>query len=412
MHNRALKFEIIFLLMLSLTIHVSLGHDVRSPDINQQSLMTFTRGNILYVSGIGSGNYSKIKYAIENASDGDTIFVYNGTYVENLNVDKPIFLIGENKSITIIDGGKNGSTINVNSENVIIKNFTITGGGFDTDIFANFFRAGIRVTGSNNIISNNIFKKNRLGISGVRVTNLTIKDNIFIEDGIMFSPYENDERVVIKLEYFLHNIKNNTVNGKPLYYFYNEKDKVINNWEIGQLILVNCTNFTIKNVSISKTDMGMIFAFCNKCLTEKCNFSKNILGIWTSKSDENVFRFNNISNNYHHGVVLDYYSKNNKIRYNNISNNYMAAVGLEWKSNNNLITKNNFLKNNWGSGFELRCFFNKWYKNYYTDWIGVRKPILFFLPKVILVWPLETCPIKIPIGLRIDFSPAKEPYDL
>ena len=85
----------------------------------------------------------------------------------------------------------------------------------------------------------------------------------------------------------------------------------------------------MKNVSISKTDAGIIFAFCYKCLIENCNFSKN-MGIWTLKSDENIFQFNNISNNYHHGVILDYYSKNNKIRYNYISNNHMGGVVLEW----------------------------------------------------------------------------------
>jgi parallel beta-helix repeat protein len=368
----------------------------------------------LYVGGSGPNNYTYIQDAIDNASDGDTVYVYDDSspYYENVVVDKSINLVGENRNTTIVDGYKEGCTINLVSENVVIENFTITGGGFDTDIFTNFFRAGIRVTGSNNIICNNIFKENRLGISGIRVTNLTIKDNIFIGDGIVFTTYENDDRVEIKLEYYLHNIKNNTVNGKQLYYLFNDNDKVIDNWDIGQLILVNCTNFTIKNVSISKTDMGMIFAFCNKCLIENCNFSKNILGIWTSKSNENVFQFNKILNNYHHGVVLDYYSKNNKIKNNNISNNHMTGFVLEWKSNYNLITKNNFLKNNFSSGFELRCFFNKWCNNYYDDWIGLRIPILFFLPNVILVWPLEPCPIKIPIGLRIDLSPAQKPYDI
>jgi len=366
-------------------------------------------GTTLYVGGIEPGNYSTIQDAIDNAFAGDTVFVYNGTYIENLIINKSIVLIGENKFITIIDGNQEGCTINLASENVIIENFTIIGGGFDTDIFANFFRAGIRVTGSNNIICNNIFKENRLGISGVRVTNLTIKNNIFIEDGITFTSYENDGRPIIKLKYFLHNIENNTVNGKPLYYFFNEKDKVIDNWEIGQLVLVNCTNFKIKNISISKTDWGLVFAFCNKCSTENCNFSKNILGIWTLKSNNNVFQFNNISDNHHHGVVLDYYSKNNKIRYNNIFNNHMCGVMLEWYSNNNLVTKNNFF-NHSVSGSEHQSLFSKWYKNYYDDWIGVKKPVLFFLPKLIRGVPIEKIPIILPVSF--DLCPAKEPYDI
>ena len=47
-------------------------------------------GNTLYVGGDGPGNYSIIQDAIDNSSDGDTIFVYNGTYYEHLEVDKSL----------------------------------------------------------------------------------------------------------------------------------------------------------------------------------------------------------------------------------------------------------------------------------------------------------------------------------
>jgi len=40
--------------------------------------------NTLYVGGIGNGNYSKIQDAIDNASVGDTVFVFNGTYNESV----------------------------------------------------------------------------------------------------------------------------------------------------------------------------------------------------------------------------------------------------------------------------------------------------------------------------------------
>ena len=34
-------------------------------------------GNTLYVGGSGPGNYTRIQDAIDNASDGDTVFVYD-----------------------------------------------------------------------------------------------------------------------------------------------------------------------------------------------------------------------------------------------------------------------------------------------------------------------------------------------
>ena len=66
------------------------------------------KGNILYVGGGGPNNFTKIQYAIDNATFGDTVFVYSGTYYENIEVDRSITLIGENSATTIIDGSDKG----------------------------------------------------------------------------------------------------------------------------------------------------------------------------------------------------------------------------------------------------------------------------------------------------------------
>ena len=51
--------------------------------------------------------YSSITTAIKFALAGDTVLVADGTYTENLNIDKDIKIIGENGAEkTIIDGGK------------------------------------------------------------------------------------------------------------------------------------------------------------------------------------------------------------------------------------------------------------------------------------------------------------------
>ena len=79
---------------------------------------------ILFVGGDGPGNYSKIQDAINDANDGDTVFVYDDSspYNESINVNKSINLIGENKQTTIIEG--NGS-IDVSADWVTISEFTI-----------------------------------------------------------------------------------------------------------------------------------------------------------------------------------------------------------------------------------------------------------------------------------------------
>jgi nitrous oxidase accessory protein len=104
-------------------------------------------GNTLYVGGIGPGNFSDIQEAIDNAENGDRIFVYIGDYPANIVIDKSITLIGESREKTIIQDGSDG--IFVFADEVTIKNFTIThcGGFWD--------KAGILVRSNDNIICNN-----------------------------------------------------------------------------------------------------------------------------------------------------------------------------------------------------------------------------------------------------------------
>jgi len=94
--------------------------------IKYSFISTYT-GKTLYVGGNGSGNYSKIQDAIDNASNGDTIFIYNDSspYYENIVVDKSLYLIGENSATTVIDGMKKGNTIWIPTSYVTISNLTI-----------------------------------------------------------------------------------------------------------------------------------------------------------------------------------------------------------------------------------------------------------------------------------------------
>ena len=74
-------------------------------------------------------DYPTIQEAINNANNGDTIFVRVGTYYENLVVDKSITLTGENKETTIIDGGKKENVTKIIADHVTISGFTITNSG-------------------------------------------------------------------------------------------------------------------------------------------------------------------------------------------------------------------------------------------------------------------------------------------
>jgi parallel beta-helix repeat protein len=70
-------------------------------------------------------DFSTIQEAINNATEGDQVFVLNGTYHENVVVNKTIMLVGEDRNITIIDGNGSSFGVNVVSDDVCISGFTI-----------------------------------------------------------------------------------------------------------------------------------------------------------------------------------------------------------------------------------------------------------------------------------------------
>ncbi len=118
-------------------------------------------GDILYVGGNGTGNYTKIQDAIDNASDGDTVFVYDDSspYYEYICIDKEIKVLGEDKNTTIIDGGKlNEVIIQITANNSSIEQFNLQNAPIG-------YGKAILIDSSHNVIvRNNIIKDCETGI--------------------------------------------------------------------------------------------------------------------------------------------------------------------------------------------------------------------------------------------------------
>ena len=114
-------------------------------------------GNTLYVGGTGEGNYSKIQDAINDAVDGDAVFVYalSSPYYENVVANKSINLIGEDKNMTVIDGGGSSKVVDISANNVNFNGFTVRNASS---------KIGIRISSSYNKISGNIISNSKQGI--------------------------------------------------------------------------------------------------------------------------------------------------------------------------------------------------------------------------------------------------------
>ncbi len=102
MKNELIAKSFVFgIVVLFFGASVTSAYDIE-PSLSSQPM---DRGNILYVGGSGPGNYTTIQEAINNATNGDTVFVYNNTYNENVDTKlKKITLLGEDRDTTIITG--------------------------------------------------------------------------------------------------------------------------------------------------------------------------------------------------------------------------------------------------------------------------------------------------------------------
>ena len=142
-------------------------------DISIKSTLSFNRGNILYVGGMGPHNYSKIQDAIDNATAGDIIYVYSGTYIEILIINKNLTLKGEDRNNVIIDGAANGNCISISNVWVSIANLTLR----------NVSGSGIYVDGCDLMLDGMTIRDcGRWGIYGGSYPGALIVNNCTIED--------------------------------------------------------------------------------------------------------------------------------------------------------------------------------------------------------------------------------------
>ena len=324
-------------------------------------LICDVNAHTLYVGGTGDGNYTSIQQAISNATDGDVIYVYSGTYNENIFIPKYIDslkLIGENRNTTVINGAQeNCATLEIWGKNCTFENFTITSSERSTSIIT------ISYTDHVKIINNRIEANNNTCIYMFFSTNVTILNNSITGGGINIvgSSLEN---------WNTHIISGNTLNGRRLYYIKDVSNFVISSEEVGQIILVNCTDSSIKNVDVSKSIIGLLMAFSSNNVIKKCHIHDNHYGIFLHESKDNTIEDNLVENNTY-GIYVTH-SSYNKIKNNLIRWNKNCGCWLCCGSFYNTIYMNNFTMN--GKNAHDAERFDRWYYknvgNYWDDYNG------------------------------------------
>jgi len=287
------------------------------------SFINVASGKTIYVDDSGGKDYTSIQDAIDNATVGDIIYVYTGTYQESIKINKTIELVGENPETTIINGLEEWATIRFsdNSNGSSLEGFMIKNScpldpttgisivSSSIQIYNNIIvdcGDGISITGDSAKIFQNVIKENSgEGIStGSRSE---IFENDFLDNGeailILFSVNNSIHN---------NNIENNS-QGIELKGSYNtiSDNEVKNNEEYG--ILVDYEYNIISNNTVEDNEKGIyVISFADFSQIFKNTISNNKYGIYLGKTySGQSSNSNNISNNTFSNNNYDIYDVSN-----------------------------------------------------------------------------------------------------
>jgi parallel beta-helix repeat protein len=142
------------------------------------------------------GAFTSIQDAINASKDGDTVFVYSGTYYENAVVNKTINLTGENRDNTIIDGGEYQDVVKITADWINMSGFTLKNSGsagypdydvglelnnsnhcsvFNNNVSNNWFGIWLSYSLNNSIICNKVSSNERMMVYGFPIHQIKTK---------------------------------------------------------------------------------------------------------------------------------------------------------------------------------------------------------------------------------------------
>jgi parallel beta-helix repeat protein len=300
----------------------------------------------VFVDDDGSGNFTKIQEAINASEIGDVIVVQNGTYPENLVVDRSVVLKGEENPV-VKGSGLSDPLVTITSEKVTLEGITFTGSLNDSSDFG-----AVLVLADGCKILNNT-------ISGSSGHGLCLRDS---RDHIISGNLIQDSlKVGIRLDGA--NFSRLTAN------------EIYRNKESGIFMENSQQNWVSDNgVWRNGADGIVIFTSLRTELTSNAIHNNSENGVYLSEANNSALMGNRIRDNDGSGIYLDMslgtfivmntierctemgihadLSDNNVILRNTVNNNDLDGIGLH-SSNFNTISENVVQKNR-DNGISLR----------------------------------------------------------
>jgi parallel beta-helix repeat protein len=358
--------------------------EILQPQLYTESKEDFTGSQrTIRVDDEGDGDYRSITEAVNHSSAGDIIEVYSGTYYErNITLTQQGLILkgipyelgfGNDSGKPQIDGGSQsfGWIIGIQSaSNVTLTGFYFQNPGLISELIWVW-------NGTNNLVSENVIDSARIYGIGIS-SNAKIFNNTFIECG---TAIESDGWS----NWICGNVIHDCRNGMSLF----------------------CSNTTISDNTIYNCEAGIWGNTGSDNVIERNWIYNCDQGLWFN-GDNLVVERNRVSNCSQYGIGVK--GTDSIIAYNLLERNFVGVFAETFRSPV-AVEKNNFIHNS----------------NHATFWIDMTSPgsLQFrenywgrqhFLPEYFVVlickWNEYGVPQLILPFTKIDWNPAKEPYDI
>jgi len=388
MHSKFVIGVVVVIVLFSALFVISLGMENPSTDKNTSANMVKDTDPVIRIDndsefdaahGVRSGSgtlndpYIISDWVIDAQGAGNAIYVGNTTkyfVIENCTIynathhNNPYFYGGGIGLINVENATVRNNIIHNNSYNIYInsaENLVI----FNNTLADSWWESISAYKSSHLTIKNNTLYRSIQGsIHLWDTTYAKLYSNEMHHGGVMMWGTQDS--------FMTHNIPlNNTVNGKPVYYY---KNADMNNIRVpldaGQVILGNVKNMRIENLSFDYTSTSIEIGYSSDIKVRNNTVSHGWRGILFYHTDSSLIWNNTVSDSDRKGLYL-FTSSNNKIDNNTISYSAWDGISLNSYSDANTLTGNMLVHNRvYGiriqSGASNVIYNNSFYYNHYS----------------------------------------------